>query len=56
MAIILDRTIGTYLHCSGAFIRHVDGPVTIKDTAELTSPGPGSITDLEAEYREESTR
>ena len=38
---------------TGAFIRHVDGPVIIKDTAEHTAPGPGRITDLEAEYREE---
>ena len=34
---------------------HQTGRRAIKDTAELTSPGPGSITDLEAEYREEST-
>ena len=38
---------------TGAFIRHVDGPVIIKDTGEHTVPGPGRITDLEAEYREE---
>ena len=38
---------------TGAFVRHVDGPVIIKDTAEAASPGPRRITDLEAEYREE---
>ena len=36
MAIILDRTIGTYLHCSGAFIRHVDGP----SRTQRSSPAP----------------
>ena len=38
---------------TGAFVRHVEGPVIIKDTAEHTAPGPRRVTDLEAEYREE---
>jgi len=36
-----------------AFVRHVEGHVIIKDTAEYTSPSPRRIIDLEAEYREE---
>ena len=37
---------------TGAFVRHVLGPVIIKDTSEHTAPGPGRITDLTAAYRE----